>query len=357
MDNATLNTVIASIDDSAQKYNEKTFYIRIPTIIYLSIFLPLGILGNASVIYIYGVCLKKSNVHFYIIFLAFFDITSCLIGIPLELVELIHYHTYPSAVLCKIQRLVNYTCNIGSAMILLSISLERYIKVCRPMHSQMTRTHCRVVALCILVVSIPFATPISISYDRLPVNVEGNITVYQCAFHFSSTVYIYYSCFLPMSIINFITMFVLYTCVLRATHRHFRQLETRRKANKSGHAPSRRKISRTNMSVICLTMVYAISFTPTLIVGVVTKFYSKVHRSPYLEATLILFYRSWAVNCTVNPIIYGFFNKAYRDSFLKLISDILCLKSPKPQTSKEFQTTSAVDSSVASLADIPSALK
>lgn len=346
MDNLTLNSTKTPVIITANDYNESTFYIRIPTVIYLSLLIPIGILGNASILYIFGSRLKKSNVQFFIIILAIIDMFSSTIGMPLELIEMVHMHVYSSGLLCKLQRQINYSASIGSALVLLTISVERYIKVCRPTNKQMTQKHSKIVALAILVVCIPVPTPIAVTYDRLPVLVkEVNVTVHQCALRYSPMIFAYYSSFLPVTLMIFITMFVLYWFVLRSARRHFRRRTSSTESTQSVRKVSKRKISRTSMSVICLTAVYVISFTPTLIIGMMTKFYSSVDYSPTTRGLLILFYRSWAVNCSSNPLIFGFFNKTYRDSLIEIAEKLLCIKVEDTKTVKELATTSVAESS------------
>lgn len=330
-----------------EEYNAKTLYIRIAAIIFLAILVPVGIMGNASVIYIYGFCLNKSNIQFFIVFLGIFDIISSAVGIPLELAEMFHMNTYSSEALCKIQRLLNYACNIGSAGVLLAISLERYIKVCRSTKTQLTRTHCKLMSVGIIILCVALASPIAYGYDRLPVTVDGNVTVYKCTFSSSPIIFTYYMGLFPACIVNLIVIFSLYYFVLRSARQHFIQLQNRRNVTKQSNidlSSFKRRYSRTNISVICLTIVYALSFTPTLIIGMFTTFFTVVDYSPVVRGILILMYRSWALNCSVNPLVYGFFNKPYRKAFTKMAKKLLCWKDTNTSSNKDSTSTSAIES-------------
>lgn len=343
---STLNATSVYTFITAEEYNAKTLYIRIAAIIFLGILIPAGIIGNASVIYIYGFCLNKSNIHFFIVFLGIFDIISSAVGMPLEMAEMFYMNTYSSEALCKIQRLVNYSCNIGSAGVLLAISLERYIKVCRSTKTQLTRKHCKFMSLGIVILCVALASPISYGYDRLPVKVDGNITVYKCTFSSSPIIFTYYMGLFPACILNLIVIFSLYYFVLRSARRHFMQLQNRRNVTRQSNidlSSFKRRYSRTNISVICLTAVYALSFTPTLIIGMFTTFFTVVDYSPPVRGILILMYRSWALNCSINPLVYGFFNKPYRKTFTKMAKK-LCGKDSKISSNKDYESTSAIES-------------
>ena len=74
----------------------------IPAIIYLVVLMIVGAVGNLLVIYIFGWKLKSTTQNFLFLWLGVFDIISCVIGIPSEIVDISQYFLYEDAVACKV---------------------------------------------------------------------------------------------------------------------------------------------------------------------------------------------------------------------------------------------------------------
>ncbi|KAK3097665.1 hypothetical protein FSP39_011904 [Pinctada imbricata] len=104
------------------------------------LFVILGITGNLLIISIYQTRFhRKREGRFYIVILAVVDLLHCVASSALVFVKNIRPLTFPDSVTCK---LLLYSTNwffILSLFILLLISIERYIKVCKPFTSSMSR--------------------------------------------------------------------------------------------------------------------------------------------------------------------------------------------------------------------------
>ncbi|XP_052833184.1 cholecystokinin receptor type A isoform X2 [Octopus bimaculoides] len=140
--------------------NEKIFLMNQPTIVFIFLLYPIGILGNTAVIYIYLCCLRFSNLNLFISSLAFFDLICCMIGINFELIDLFLPVMHPSKVICKFQRLSVFFCCIGSSLMLLAIAVERYQKVCRPTNFQISTCQGRILTFVINFCSLAFSLPV-----------------------------------------------------------------------------------------------------------------------------------------------------------------------------------------------------
>lgn len=58
-----------------------------PTIVFLFILLPFGVVGNIVTILVYGLKYRPSTFRVYLLTLAIVDLLSCFIGMPVELVD------------------------------------------------------------------------------------------------------------------------------------------------------------------------------------------------------------------------------------------------------------------------------
>lgn len=123
------STNLEQLDD----FNQRTFQYRILALVFICLTLPIGIVGNAAVIYIYGFRLNQSNLHLIVTMLAVSDIISCLMCIPMEMYQL-HVDRF-----LQIRGLLHVRLLHCSALMLLPISVERYLKVCRSTATQVSR--------------------------------------------------------------------------------------------------------------------------------------------------------------------------------------------------------------------------
>ena len=93
------------------------------------------------------------------------------------------------------------------------------------------------------------------------------------------------------------------------------------------HVAGRIRAGRTTIMLFCVTIAYILSFIPFVIIVVV-----RSASGPHLYTRLSdterslwdLFLRSYVINCAVNPVLYGFFNKDFRKNMIKFFSDCLC---------------------------------
>ena len=74
----------------------------IPAIIYLVVLMLVGSVGNLLVVYIFGWRLKSTTQNCLFMWLGVFDVISCVIGIPSEIVDISQYFLYEDAIACKV---------------------------------------------------------------------------------------------------------------------------------------------------------------------------------------------------------------------------------------------------------------
>ncbi|XP_059175583.1 uncharacterized protein LOC131955463 [Physella acuta] len=152
-----------------------------------------GTVGNILVLIVYRHQYKRSVTRMFIFMLAALDIGNCLITMPTELLILTNYASFPSPVWCKITRYLTYIFNGASSIILITIALDRYFKVCKPTKVGINIRRARMVCFgsfiftaifCIpaLIIYGDMAFPIQISEDKvsiLPLSALQNLTVFE----------------------------------------------------------------------------------------------------------------------------------------------------------------------------------
>ncbi|CAL1547528.1 unnamed protein product [Lymnaea stagnalis] len=118
-----------------------------PAIIYTTVLMLVGTLGNILVLAVYRHQYQRSVTRMFIFALAAMDIGNCVITMPAELMILIRFTSFPSAFWCRFTRYLTYIFNGTSSIILITIALDRYFKVCRPTHVGITLRRARLVCV------------------------------------------------------------------------------------------------------------------------------------------------------------------------------------------------------------------
>ncbi|KAL3881150.1 hypothetical protein ACJMK2_027608 [Sinanodonta woodiana] len=173
-----------------QKRSNELAIVFIPAIIFVSVLMILGLFGNSMVLYFYGFKTKKTPNICFILVLAVFDLLTCTLGMPMEIVDLVLNITFYNAAACKILRFVTFFTNIASALILASIAVDRYRRICKPHTNQLSIKQVKIICGLCASASVLLSWPASILYvtEAVPViytdprntTHQANITGFDC---------------------------------------------------------------------------------------------------------------------------------------------------------------------------------
>ena len=127
---------MGNYSDELDTVNNTLALTFLPVIVVISIYMVIGLFGNPLVAIYYGCHAKPSPSCHFIVAMAVFDIITCCVSMPLEIVDMRFPYEFPSKAACKILRFVNYFASISSGLVLVAISSDRYRKVCPPYKNQ-----------------------------------------------------------------------------------------------------------------------------------------------------------------------------------------------------------------------------
>lgn len=144
-----------------------------PVVIIIVIYMIFGIFGNILVIIYYGFVQKQNPSFMFIVSMAMSDLTACTLSMPLEIVDVMEFYTFPSVAACKILRFVNYFVSCLSSLFLLWIAVDRYKKFCKPFSTQMSVRNARIIISSSVAIAIVVTCPNFIFYDIVPVNITN----------------------------------------------------------------------------------------------------------------------------------------------------------------------------------------
>lgn len=129
--------------------NEQLYEINKPIVIIFIILVLVGLLGNSTVIYIFGFRLNKNSIQKYITAIAVVDTLTCIL-----LIFEIFDKRFPMYIgiyteICKTVRFLEVFANGCSTLIMSIIAFDRYYKICKPF-KRLPKKMVRTALICIV---------------------------------------------------------------------------------------------------------------------------------------------------------------------------------------------------------------
>ncbi|XP_056022124.1 opsin, blue-sensitive-like [Ostrea edulis] len=152
---------------------------RLPAAVFIVMAIVFGLPGNCISLYIFLFRMeKKSTYVIFVSFLAMFDVLTCAVHMPLELIDLVFPFHIPEW-LCKCFRFNNGVLFMGSLMTLLVIAVSRYRHIVHPLKEKMSITTAKRCCGTVFVFSIFSAVPALVFNGNYAVSI-GNSTATIC---------------------------------------------------------------------------------------------------------------------------------------------------------------------------------
>ncbi|XP_061164399.1 gastrin/cholecystokinin type B receptor-like [Saccostrea echinata] len=177
MDNATY------ISEKLEKWNRELTESLILNDVILSLYMIMGLLGNSTVIIIYGFMMKGNKEERYFIpFLAVVDLCGCLVSsssaIALNMMQATFYNIYA----CKAVHFLTMFLTFTSGLFLLIIAVHRYLKIRKPFGKQMTLKW-KQFAMCLsLITALTSSLPMIYFFGLVPFpNTKEGIIGWRCS--------------------------------------------------------------------------------------------------------------------------------------------------------------------------------
>ncbi|VDI33408.1 cholecystokinin A receptor [Mytilus galloprovincialis] len=149
--------------------------------VFLVLYFILGLVGNLTVLIVYKLRLKQTEGKYFIPILAFVDMFVCILKAPLNLWINLLPVKFTYIISCQIMMFLFNMFGFSSILLLSVITLQRYLKVCRPFGPQLALKTRRISLLVIFVLSLTVSAPFIIIREQLPIpNIALNVTGYMC---------------------------------------------------------------------------------------------------------------------------------------------------------------------------------
>ncbi|XP_062615019.1 cholecystokinin receptor-like [Saccostrea cucullata] len=156
--------------DTVEEWNSKLARVLIPNNVILSLYMIVGLVGNSTVIFIYGFKMKGNKIkgnkeeRYFIPFLATADLCASLVCASFGIAQNLMQATFDNEPLCKTWWFFAGLTTLISVFLLIVIAVHRYLKVCKPLGKQMTlKWKWFALGLC-LAIALPLAGPMTYFY-------------------------------------------------------------------------------------------------------------------------------------------------------------------------------------------------
>lgn len=326
----------------------------IPTLVVYGVTFKLGIIGNCLIIFTtlrYRRMQSVTNV--LLSSLAFSDLIVIIVCIPVKVAKLFSYTWMMGLFVCKVVHYMQNVSAISSVLTLMTISLERYYAIVHPMKAKYICTISqtkRIIAL-VWILSFLLAIPTLIAQIQLPVG--QNNQFYWCVRDWNNIIiWRFHEIYMLIVILvgPFCVMTFSYTLICHEVWKVIKQrsVMTSEKALTRNHHSIKEQNNDNNekdfeaiqlnnnkkksigkngrddiqmvKQVICMLVAvvvfFAVCWAPVLIDSVLTAFNVLPNiRIGWPKYMSTAFHLMAYLNSGINPIIYGFMSKNFRDTF------------------------------------------
>ncbi|XP_055897714.1 uncharacterized protein LOC106067079 isoform X2 [Biomphalaria glabrata] len=134
--NVSKNYTLAEIEEYLSMLQEKSTLAFIPTLVYLSLLIVVGSIGNSLVLVVYSTKMFRTPLRVFIMSMAVFDLLINILIIPGEIYDMFHVWNFKLPTVCKIRRFYSATFIISSALVLVAIATASSVQAASPVSVQ-----------------------------------------------------------------------------------------------------------------------------------------------------------------------------------------------------------------------------
>ncbi|XP_036415397.1 adenosine receptor A1-like [Colossoma macropomum] len=292
-----------------------------------------SVIGNVMVVWAVRMNRSLRDTTFYfIVSLALADIAVGALVIPLAITISIGLTTHFYS--CLLVACTVLVLTQSSILALLAIAIDRYLRVKIPMSYKRVVTPKRAgtaVVVCWMVAIIVGLTPM-LGWNNLAkvTNNSANLLI-TCRFEtVISMEYMVYFNFFGWVLPPLVLMLLIYAEIFYMIHKQLNKKVTASQTDPSRYYGKELKLAK---SLALVLFLFAISWLPLHILNCITLF------SPNLEKKILIYIAILLShgNSAVNPIVYAFRIKKFRNAFLKIWKQYFCCREMSRQANRGSQ--------------------
>ncbi|GFS03055.1 cholecystokinin receptor [Elysia marginata] len=226
-----------SADDYLAELDSRFAEILFPATFFLGVLMVAGAVGNAAVLYVYT-CRARGQggtVTRFIQALAVFDLLSCCLAIPGEILDMRNNYTFGRSPLCKMVRTINLFCTLTSGITLIVVAIDRYKRICCPLKKQISPRGAAIIVFLASVMAAVLSSPTAVIYGSRSVGtghptVKGSDCSIGDRYVNTPIPLIYNGVQMLLFTIGFFILLVLYVFIARRIWQHEHQRLQRRRS-------------------------------------------------------------------------------------------------------------------------------
>lgn len=353
-------------DKLLRELNDRTALRFLPVIIYMSLLMLIGTFGNLMVLIVYLRKRLKCSSDYFILNLAFLDLLTCLIGVPVEIADLRDPYMFYAPAACKLLRTVESFSNMGSTLTLMAIAMDRYKRICKLGERFSNQKAKRLCVGAILIGAIT-CWPAGVVFGKKTVDVgipgantadcstadEMRNTIYPLLYHGLVMLYFIICVIFVLFVYVRISIFIRrgkskqkkvakptaqdapsfnlhssndgHTALSGVSEEEdVKKLHVIEKKavdiSQGGRLVNTIKVTRTTTIFVAVTAAFILSYLPFLVVMITRNI--KKNFEDILSPSAEVFYKfclkSYFINNAINPVIYSFLNRNFRADVINI---------------------------------------
>ncbi|WAR30390.1 AA2BR-like protein [Mya arenaria] len=316
---------------------------------------------NFGKLFVYSKKLKRGIARGLFMTLITGDILSCLIVVPFELHIMNHFFDFYDELSCKLLRLFSYSVNNMTSIVLLGIVFERYRVICTPWKSMLSPSTIRKMCYLIVIVSILYAFPMYFLYgmQTIPLYLESsrssNFTMESYSYNLtlsyktigalsdgytvfgrscltddnlqeSSFPLIIVHIYIVSIIVEFLILVFLYSNVIIVLSK--RRKTSTCQQNDKCKRKSAKRVRYVTLTAFVLTLSYVLCYLPCLVCVCVRLWIPGYYRTLSEPGKMLfqLFLKFFLLDSAINPIIYCYCNRDFRQALMSCLKLDKCRK-------------------------------
>ncbi|XP_028417688.1 tachykinin-like peptides receptor 99D [Dendronephthya gigantea] len=291
-------------------------------ILYVVLFI-LAVFGNALALWILRMKPElRTLTHAFLTNLVIADLLLALLT-PLEAVATFSATYVLGDYGCKIQRTSLYFFYAASILTLTAISLERYVAICYPIqYDDFKKRKTRIIAFIWFASAFLIIPHVYLSEER---TLDGESVCFQ--FHTTDKTRAPFF-FLPCFLLLYLFPLAMVSVTYWKSARKLMELENRLEVNSIGDVSLTVRMRKEVLRMLLVVIVFfVIQWTPFEIVEILDSAPGVMDVNPISSRRVAVNMLAFS-NAVVNPILFGFMSKPFRDGFkesgLKIIRFICC---------------------------------
>ncbi|XP_053207542.1 tachykinin-like peptides receptor 86C isoform X3 [Panonychus citri] len=288
--------------------------------------IPLDIMvrGNLGIIWIIiGHRKMRTVTNIFILNLSIADLITSILNITFNFIFMLFGQWYFGYFFCKINTFIAYLTLSASVFTIMALSLERYRIVINPMKPRITRRTCVVCLTFIWLISSLLSLPTLIyatfmSFDNQSTNItrhicilrwpDGGPGVSNADFYFNVIIFA----------VDYAIPMILMTVTYYRIGKVFWGSQAIGELTE-GQREAIRGRQRVVTMLITVTVLFAICWLPYHIYFLYMYYDPEIMNHKYISNIYLTIYWLAMSNSAINPVIYAFLSKRYRNYFLKMI--------------------------------------